>query len=135
MENIQELLQKIGYIDEDGKANTTAITELSEHTTKEFVHGLYQHLIEDEYRITFNICELLYYLCSKGQDERAARIIHFLRVFMRLNVSTDIKYVLDNKITQRDYICDFVLHFCEALMKLMADTGFEDENGEAETAL
>ena len=130
MENIQELLQKVGYIGEDGKANKTALSELSEQTTKEFVHGLYQHLIEDEYRIMFNICELLLYLYSKGQDERAARIIRFLRVFMRLDVSTDVKYVLDNKITQGDYIYEFIFHFCEALIKLMADTGLEDEDGE-----
>jgi len=32
MENIQELLQKIGYISEDGKTNTVALKELSEQT-------------------------------------------------------------------------------------------------------
>jgi len=128
MENIQELLQKKGYIGKNGMANHKALKTLSKQTTKNFVRGLYHHLIEDEISIILDICDLFMYLYIEGEDEKAAYLINFLRVFMRLDVSTDIKYVLDNEITQNYYIYEFIVHFFDTIKVLMAEAKIDYES-------
>jgi len=136
MEHIQKNVKTRGFVDANGKVNTTALNILSGANTKKFVYALSHYILSnDEHESLNDIYEHLQFLYDAGNDDEAVRFINIMLSVMELEWSEDVDLVLESDETKHDYLYEFIEDFREIVedYKYEAESQIhddDDDNGE-----